>query len=82
MPIYYFNIEDGQAPIPCNGAELKNLSAAKCEAVKMMGRLICDAGEGFWNDAEWRMTVSDENRLTLFQLHFLGTESPALKTAA
>jgi hypothetical protein len=47
MPIYHFNIEDGQPTLPCDGAELKDIAEAKCEAIKMMGRLICDAPATF-----------------------------------
>jgi hypothetical protein len=82
MPKYHFNVDDGQAPIPCAGAELKNLAEAKCEAVKMMGQLICDAGGAFWDRSEWRMTVTDEAGLSLFELYILGTDAPAARSAA
>ena len=82
MPIYHFNVEDGQIPIPCDGAELKNLAAAKCEAVRMMGQLVCDADETFWDHAGWRMVVSDKTGLTLFELFIVGTEAAAARLAA
>jgi hypothetical protein len=82
MPIYHFNVEDGGPMIPCDGEELKDIAAAKCEAIKMMGRLICDAPATFWDDAQWRMTVTNQDHLTLFELCFVGTESPALRLTA
>jgi hypothetical protein len=66
-------------PFQCEGAELKNLVAAKCEAVKLAGRLICDAGDTFWDRAEWQLTVTDQVGLTLFDLNFHGWESAAVR---
>jgi hypothetical protein len=77
MPRYFFHIEDGLAIHDDEGAELKDLAVAKCEAVKLAGQMICDAAGSFWNKEEWKMTVSDETGLTLFCLHFLGIEAPA-----
>ena len=79
MPMYHFNIEDGQPTLTCDGAELKDIAEAKCEAIKMMGRLICDAPATFWDDAQWRMTVTNEDGLALFELCFVGTDSPAIR---
>jgi hypothetical protein len=61
---------------------LDNLAAAKCEAVKMMGRLICDASETFWDCADWTMTVTDEAGLTVFELSVSGTQAPVAQPAA
>lgn len=77
MPRYYFNIDNGQAIPDVKGIELKNLAAAKCEAIQMAGRLICDAAATFWDRAEWSMTVTDATGLTLFRLEIMGTEAPA-----
>jgi hypothetical protein len=50
---------------------------AKCQAIKLAGRVICDEAETFWEQDEWLMRVSDENGLVLFQLQILGTQSSA-----
>ena len=79
MPLYHFNIDGDQ---PCHdheGHELESLEAAKCEAIQMAGRIICDAAGAFWDRAEWSMTVTDDAGLTLLHLGIIGTEAPAVQ---
>ena len=79
MPFYHFNV-DGGVPAPdLGGTELGSLEIAKCEAIRLAGRLICEAAADFWDRAEWTMTVTDGRGLSLFTLHIVGTESPATK---
>ena len=77
MPRYFFNIDDGQSVRDSDGTELKDLATAKCEGVKLAGRLICDDASRFWDRREWGLTVTDSAGLILFSLAFLGTEAPA-----
>jgi hypothetical protein len=78
MPRYYFNVDDDNSTLDTEGSEIETLAKAKCEAVKMAGRIICDAAGKFWDRAEWSMTVTDGAGLTLFTLDFMGTEAPAI----
>jgi hypothetical protein len=80
MPKYFFHVQDGTASPDPDAIELKDLADAKCAAVKMAGRIICDSSKEFWSRSEWQMTVSDENDLTLFTLDFVGIEAPASLT--
>jgi hypothetical protein len=82
MPRYHFNVEDGQSTVDGGGTELESLEVAKCEAVKLAGRTICEAAGEFWDRSEWSMTVTDEDGLTLFTLHVVGTEAPSTRTQA
>lgn len=75
MPLYFFNTDD---QIDHQGTRLESVAAAKCEAIKMAGRIICDEAETFWDKAEWTLTVKDESNLTLFQLCIVGTEAPVI----
>lgn len=75
MPRFFFQVE---GPPDDLGMELPTLAAAKCEAVRYAGRLICEEAESFWNTADFTMTVTDENSLTLFSLTLSGTEAPAI----
>lgn len=68
MSRFYFNIADAHPPIPCEGAELPSVQAARCHALKYAGQILCDQEESFWDDDEWVMTVTDENQLTLFTI--------------
>ena len=79
MPVFYFDVEDGQPALPCEGYHLDNLVAAKCEAIQMAGRIMCDCPDDFWDRAELIVTVSDSSRLTMFTLHITATEAPAMQ---
>jgi len=74
MPKYHFNTDDRADP---GGAEMESLAQAKCEAIRMAGQTICQGAEGFWDRAEWKMTVTDASGLILFDLLIIGTESAA-----
>lgn len=76
MPRYFFHTDD----LPdTDGVDLGGHAIAKCEAVKMAGRIVCDASDTFWDSAEWSMTVADERGLTLFQLLVIGTDAPSVR---
>jgi hypothetical protein len=75
MPFYYLHVND-ELESTCFHAV--DLAAAKCEATKMAGKIICDDSGAFWDTAEWSMMVSDKGGLTLFQLQFIGIEAPAI----
>jgi hypothetical protein len=81
MEKYHFDIDDGELSSDAEGTDLKDLASAKCEAVRMAGQVICDAAASFWDRAEWKMTVRTGDGLVLFQLHILGTEAPAGRSA-
>ena len=51
----------------------------KCAAIKRAGTIICDEAETFWDRTEWTMTVSAPEGLTLFQIHIVGIDAPAIR---
>lgn len=75
MHRYFFHVEGQPDDL---GMELPTIAAAKCEAVRYAGTLICEEAERFWDAAEFNMTVADENGLTLFTLTLIGTEAPTM----
>ena len=77
MPRYFFNVKDGTNRPDLDGVVLEDLTAARGEAVRFSAALLADHYEKFWDMGEWSMRVSDEDNLTLFQLTFFATESPA-----
>jgi hypothetical protein len=79
MSFYYFHVNDESESTSFHAADL---AAAKCEATRMAGRIICDDALTFWDKAEWSLTVTDEGGLTLFQLQFIGTDAPAISRAS
>jgi hypothetical protein len=78
MPRFHFHTPDLQDD---DGHTLPSLEVAKCEAIQLAGRMICEHADGFWDRGEWAMTVTDERGLILFQLQIVGTESPAIEGA-
>ena len=82
MPIYRFNIDDGPNCAATRSVRIESLTEAKSEAVKAAGQAICAAAASFWDQAEWKMTVTDEIGLTLFELLIIGVEAPACGFAA
>lgn len=77
MPQYLFNTND-DSPLDVNGTQLSDIAEARCEAVTRAGRLICDAGGKYWKRQELCMSVADGDGLTLFSLHFFGTDAAAV----
>jgi Tfp pilus assembly ATPase PilU len=79
VPRYFFHADDGTPDRDEEGTELDDLAAAKCHAVKYASDLICDGTTDFWGNMDWRMSVSDQTGLTLFDLHIVGTEAAAVR---
>lgn len=77
MPRYFFNTDD-ESERDAQGRELAGVSEAKCEAVMLAGRALCDNPNKFWDTGEWTMTVSNDQGLTLFSLTFFGTDAATL----
>ena len=76
MHRYFFHVEGRPDDL---GMELASIAAAKCEAVRYAGRLICDEAERFWEAAEFMLTATDERGLVLFSLTLSGIEAPAIR---
>ena len=61
---------------------MPDVEAAKCEAVKIAGQIICDESDKFWREAEWTMAVADDRGLTQFQLQVIGIDAPSIRSAS
>jgi hypothetical protein len=59
--------------------DLPNLAAAKCEAVRYAGRLICEQANTFWDKGDFAMSVTDETGLILFSLVLSGVDAPVIR---
>ena len=77
MARYFFNEFDGQYKIDDRGLELPTLEKARLEAVKYAGEAMRDQPELAWKGDEFRVEVTDNNRLLLFTVIVLGVEAPA-----
>ena len=81
MPRYFFHTNSPEDRGEAAGMEFESLHAAKCEAVRYAGQLLCDAAAHFWDNADFEMTVADEKGLILFTMRVVGTEAPAIRTS-
>lgn len=78
MPRYYFNVYDGVSSPDQDGTELADLAGAKIAALRLMGQLLNDDPDSFWNNHQWRLDVTNDAGLTLFTLMFAAVESAAI----
>jgi D-lyxose ketol-isomerase len=76
---FFFHTNNPQAQGVSEGVEFANLAAAKCEAVRYAGQLLCDVAEHFWDEADFELTVTDHQGLILFTMRVVGTEAPAIR---
>jgi len=81
MPKYFFHVHDGQSFPDQQGTDLANLTAAQLEAVQLMGQMMKDDSQAFWNGEDWRVQVTDEGDMTLFTLHFMAVQAAAIRSA-
>lgn len=79
MPRYHFHVKDGKDYPDHQGTVLPDLAAARTEALRFRGALLGEAKNQFWEGANWTMNVPDESGVTLFNLAFQATMSPALQ---
>ena len=77
MPRYHFHVHDGRAFPDEDGTELPDIDTARSQAIRLMGQMLTDSPETFWNGEEWHLDVSDERGLTLFSLMFLAIDGAA-----
>jgi hypothetical protein len=68
MPRYHFNVYDGASSPDKEGIELADLTTARHDAVRLMGRLLLDDPDAVWGDDQWHLDVADGRGLTLFSL--------------
>jgi hypothetical protein len=78
MPVYHFNMHDGQSYPDALGSECQDIEAARIEAVRRIGDLLREHAARFWTGDEWTMQVADEAGLTLFCLTFVAQDAPAI----
>jgi hypothetical protein len=48
MPRYFFNLTSSYDTPDDTGAELDNLDAARCHAVKMIADVLCESPGEYW----------------------------------
>jgi hypothetical protein len=77
MPRYFFNVHDGRSVRDTEGTVLRDIDAARREAVKTAAAMLSDDAERFWTGEDWSMDVVDVEGVTLFTLTFSASRRPA-----
>ena len=77
MPRYHFNLHDGNDQPDADGLELPGIVEARRCAVRLLGDVLREADDSFWQAEEWRLEVTNADGLVLFTLNVLATDSPA-----
>ena len=81
MQRFFFHVHDGEYIHDGSGTALPDLDAARRHALIFASDLLKGQPDRFWQGEEWRMEVTDEWGLSLFELKFMATESPAVTRA-
>lgn len=77
MPRYFFHVEDHLRFPDEDGTFLRDLDAARIEAVRVAGAMLTDHAASFWDKGEWRVVVTDDRQLILFSLSFEAGAAPS-----
>ncbi|MFC5068027.1 DUF6894 family protein [Flaviflagellibacter deserti] len=70
MPRYFFHVVDHSFTIDDEGTELRDIEAARAEAIQTAGEILRHSPRNVWDGSEWQMHVTDETRQTLLKLTF------------
>jgi hypothetical protein len=71
MPLYFFDVKDGQSFPDREGSSWPDLQAVRIEAIRLSAEILREMPERFWAAEEWTMTVSDHAHTPLFTLKFV-----------
>ena len=77
MPRFHFHTEDGGVYPDEDGIELVGMSDARIQSVRMLGEILKEQPDKFWDDGSLTLTVTDDRGLVLFVLDASATLAPA-----
>lgn len=82
MPRFHFNVYDGKSYPDEEGTELPDWVAARIEAISVAGHILKDEAKSIALGDDWRIEVTDDTGLIIFQLTIQATTSPVLEQSA
>jgi hypothetical protein len=82
MPRFHFHVHDGCSALDTEGTELPDPQAARLEAIRIAGDILKHDAHRIALGEDWRIEVTDDTGLILFQMTFLVVESPVMRRAA
>ena len=65
MPRYFFHTQNGDCIRDDQGEELKNVAAAREEAVAVLGEILRYRGSSFWTTRAFSVIVTDDEGQTV-----------------
>ncbi|MBE7244933.1 MAG: hypothetical protein INR63_08285, partial [Actinomycetospora chiangmaiensis] len=79
MPRFYFHVHDGHSELDPDGTELPDWQSARLEAIRLAGDILKQDAHRIALGEDWRIEVTDQTGLILFQMTFLVVESPVMR---
>jgi len=73
---YFFNQLNGEAKLDDEGLELGHIDDARAEAVRYAGELMRDHPTIVWTGQDFRIEVTNSDRLLLFTVIVLAVDAP------
>ncbi|KNY24501.1 hypothetical protein [Methylobacterium sp. ARG-1] len=80
MPRFFFNIYDSVSLPDDMGTELADWQEARIQTIEFAGEVIKDEAKRIALGEDWRIEVTDEQKLVLFRFDFISQEAPALSS--
>ena len=68
MPLFFFDIHDGEKLPDRQGLELESIGEAQAHAMQIVMSFLKQEPSEVWRNTSWTVAIRDESRETLFQL--------------
>lgn len=78
MKRYFFHISYGDEFPDREGTSLPDLKSARRNAVELLGRMLVDESDSFWDKPNIVVTVADADGLVLWTVETIGLASTAV----
>jgi hypothetical protein len=79
MDRFFFHIELGGYDTDEEGTEYANLGEARAAAVSLLGEILRDKGDAFWEKPQASVTVTDKKGVVLWKIETVGSEAAAAR---
>lgn len=80
MARYFFHTDTQTRTSDELGIELSSAMEARRQAIQTSGQILADCPEAFWNSRPWKVIVTNEAGLILWELQMDGLASAAAPT--
>ena len=74
---YFFNQVNGELKLDDEGTEFSTIYEARLEAVRYAGEVMRDHPTLVWTGQDFRIEVTDDDKIVMFTVIVVGVDSPA-----